>query len=534
LSSPTLHGFPAAGEGPSAPVHDAPHRDRGPGPRPAGFRGNYIGGRWVEAVSGRRLPSTDPANGDVLGEVAESGPEDVERAVEAARRAFDAWRRTPAPRRGEILFRAAETLVRRKDELARLMAREMGKVLAESRGDVQEGIDMTYYMAGEGRRLIGQTVPCELPDKFGCAVREPVGVVAAITPWNFPLAIPTWKLMPALVAGNTVVFKPASDTPLLAAELVHVLEEAGLPPGVLNLVFGPGDSVGQALARHPGVSLVSFTGSTEAGRQVNRWAGEGLKRVHLEMGGKNAVIVLEDADLELAAEGILWSAFGTTGQRCTAASRVIAHRAVERELAERLVERAERLRLGHGLDPRTDVGPLINRRALEKMAFYAEVGRREGARLLCGGRVADEGELARGNFYRPTVWGDVRPDMRIAQEEIFGPVTAILPAGSLEEAVAINNHTGYGLSTSVYTRDVNRAFRALREISTGLVYVNAGTIGAEIQLPFGGTRGTGNGHREAGTAALEVYSEWKTIYVDYSGRLQRAQMDPVEAYAARL
>ena len=483
---------------------------------------NYIGGRWVDARSGQRFATTDPATGEVLAEVARSDASDVADAVAAAKAAFDPWRRHPAPRRGEILFRAAEIMARRKEDLARRMTREMGKVIAEARGDVQEGIDLTYYMAGEGRRLMGQTVPAESPDKFAMSVREPVGVVAAITPWNFPMAIPTWKIMPALVGGNTIVFKPASDTPALACELVRILEEAGLPAGVLNLVTGPGGTVGDALVQHPDVTLVSFTGSTEAGRGVAVRCAEGLKRVTLELGGKNAIIVMDDADLDLATDGILWSAYGTSGQRCTACSRVIVHRAVEADLSARLLARIQTLRVGNGLDPATDVGPVINARALEKIHAYVQIGQQEGADLVVGGRPV---ELAGGSFYEPTLFGGVRADMRIAQEEIFGPVLSMIPVADLDEAVRVNNGTAYGLSSAIYTRDVNRAFRAIRELSTGIVYVNAGTIGAEIQLPFGGTRGTGNGHREAGTAALDVYTEWKACYVDFSGRLQRAQID---------
>ena len=480
-----------------------------------GVYGNYIGGRWVPARSGATTEVRNPATGEVLGVVPRSGPEDVADAVEAAARAYPAWRRTPAPRRAEILFRVAELLVRRKEELARLMTQEMGKVLTEARGDVQEAIDMTYYMAGEGRRLAGETVPCELPDKAGFSVRDPVGVVACITPWNFPLAIPAWKIMPALVAGNTVVFKPASDTPLLANELVRILEEAGLPPGVLNLVYGPGEEVGERLLSHPEVDLVSFTGSTAAGKRVAGVAGPLLKKVHLEMGGKNAIIVMEDADLELAVQGIMWSAFGTTGQRCTAASRIIVHRAVRDALTDRLVERIKGLRLGDGLDPATDMGPLINRAAQEKVHRYTEIGLSEGATLLTGGRIPTEERLSRGFFYEPTLFTDVRPQMRIAQEEIFGPTTAIIAVDSLEEAIQVNNGTPYGLSSSIYTRDVNRAFRAMRDITTGLVYVNAGTIGAEIQLPFGGTKDSSFGPKEQGPAALEFYSDYKTVYVKY-------------------
>jgi aldehyde dehydrogenase (NAD+) len=486
---------------------------------------NYIDGKWTESRSGDTFQSINPANGEVLGTLTRSTSQDVEEAVVAARKALDSWRKVPAPRRGEILFRAGEMMVRRKEELGRLLTQEMGKVLPEALGDVQEGIDMTFFIAGEGRRLLGETTQAELPNKFAMVVRDPVGVVGAITPWNFPFAIPTWKLMPALVAGNTVVFKPSSETSIMAVKLVGILEEAGLPPGVLNLVLGPGDPVGEAVIQHPGIDLISFTGSTEVGRAIQMKTAPRLQRVSLEMGGKNAIIVMEDADLELALEGILWSAFGTTGQRCTAASRIIVHQAVRERLTEMLVERARRMRLGDGLCPTSDMGPLINGAQLEKVHRYTKIGLEEGARLLTGGEIYREGECAKGFFYPPTIFTDVQPGMRIAQEEIFGPTTVIITVDSLEEAIQINNGTGYGLVASIYTRDVNRAFVAMRDITTGIVYVNAGTTGAEIQLPFGGTRGTGNGHREAGRAALEVYTEWKTIYVDYSGRLQRAQID---------
>jgi aldehyde dehydrogenase (NAD+) len=401
----------------------------------------------------------------------------------------------------------------------------MGKVKAEAGGDVQEAIDMTYYMAGEGRRLWGQTTPSELQNKFNMSVRMPVGVVGAITPWNFPIAIPSWKLAPALVCGNTVVLKPAEDTPLLATRFVELLEEAGVPAGVVNVVHGFGEEAGEPLVRHPDVPVITFTGSREVGVAVTKAAADGLKHVHLELGGKNAIIVMDDADLDLAVEGIVWSAFGTTGQRCTAASRVIVHEQVAAALQSKLVERAERMRLGPGWEDETDVGPLINRAALEKVHSYTAVGRDEGADLLTGGEIASDGDLGKGFFYRPTVFARVDPEMRIAQEEIFGPTVSLIEVGDFDEAIRVANGIRYGLSSSVFTGDVNKAFRAMRDLAAGITYVNAGTTGAEVHLPFGGTKDTGNGHREAGQAALDVFTEWKSIYVDYSGRLQRAQID---------
>ncbi len=491
--------------------------------------GNFIGGRWVEPRSGRMLENRNPANTDeLIGVFAASDERDVAAAVEAAQKAFPRWRKVPAPKRAEILFRAAQMLVQRKDEIARDMTREMGKVLAETRGDVQEAIDMTFYMAGEGRRQFGITTPSELPDKFAMTVREPVGVCGLITPWNFPIAIPSWKVMPALILGNTVVLKPAEDTPLSACRLVEILHEAGLPPGVLNLVTGYGEEAGEPLVRHPAVRVVSFTGSTAVGRRVSEICARDFKHCHLEMGGKNIIIVMDDANLELAVDGAIWGGFGTTGQRCTAASRVAVHKNVYPRFVERFVERARALRVGNGLDPRTDVGPLINRQQLETVMNYVAIGQQEGARLACGGRRLEKGELARGWFFEPTVFVDCDPRMRICQEEIFGPVVAVMPVDSLEQAIEVANGVVYGLSASIYTRDIRRAFQAMRELDTGIVYVNAPTIGAETHLPFGGTKHTGNGHREAAVAALDVFSEWKTIYIDYSDRLQRAQIDTGE------
>jgi alpha-ketoglutaric semialdehyde dehydrogenase len=434
----------------------------------------------------------------------------------------------PAPKRGEILFRFGQLLAEHKDELAELMAREMGKVLPEAGGDVQEAIDMSFYMGGEGRRLFGQTTPSELRDKFNMSVRQPIGIVGVITPWNFPIAIPSWKIAPALVCGNTIVFKPATDTPLLGERFVELLVDAGLPPGVLNIVHGGGGEVGDRLVRHPDVRVITLTGSRETGVEVMRNAADTLTHVHLELGGKNAIIVLDDADLDLAVEGILWSAFGTSGQRCTAASRVIVQKGVYEELQSRLVAEAEKLRLGPGWERGVDVGPVINRGALEKIHSYTEIGKGEGARLLTGGEVAGGDGLGDGFFYRPTVFGEVEPGMRIAQEEIFGPTTALIRVQDVDEAIRISNGIEYGLSSSIFTRDVNTAFRAMRDLQAGITYINAGTIGAEVHLPFGGVKDTGNGHREAGQAALDVFTEWKSIYVDYSGKLQKAQIDTAE------
>ncbi|HEX6680061.1 MAG TPA: aldehyde dehydrogenase family protein [Gaiellaceae bacterium] len=489
---------------------------------------NYIGGEWVEGASGETFESRSPANGDSIGIFPKSGPEDVDRAVAAAKAAYEEWRLVPAPKRGEVLFRFGQLLAEQKDEVADLMTREMGKVMPEAAGDVQEAVDMAYYMGGEGRRLLGQTTPSELRDKFQMSVRMPVGVVGVITPWNFPIAIPSWKMLPALVCGDTIVFKPATDTPLLGERFVELLVEAGVPAGVVNIVHGGGGEVGERLVQHPDVPIITFTGSRETGVAVTKSAAEHLKHVHLELGGKNAIIVMDDADLDLAVDGIVWSAFGTSGQRCTAASRVIVQEGVYDGLASRLVARVEKLRLGPGWEDETDVGPVINRSALEKIHAYTGIGRDEGAKLLTGGEVAGGDGLDTGFYYRPTVFGDVEAGMRIAQEEIFGPTTALIRVRDLDEAIRVSNGVRYGLSSSIFTRDVNKAFRAMRDLNTGITYVNAGTIGAEVHLPFGGTKDTGNGHREAGQAALDVFTEWKSIYVDYSGKLQRAQIDTEE------
>jgi acyl-CoA reductase-like NAD-dependent aldehyde dehydrogenase len=487
---------------------------------------NYINGEWVESRAGRVFENRNPANEqELLGLFQASDQRDVQAAVEAAAAAFRHWRLVPAPRRGEILFRAAQRLVECKEDFARDMTREMGKVLEETRGDVQEAIDMSFYMAGEGRRQFGQTTPAELPNKFAMSVRMPLGVCALITPWNFPMAIPSWKILPALICGNTVVIKPARDTPLSCYNLAKVLNEAGLPRGVLNLVTGSGAAVGAPLSTHAEVRMVSFTGSTAVGRTVSEAAAPGFKHCCLEMGGKNVVIILEDANLDLAVDGCLWGGFGTTGQRCTATSRVVVQKTVYREFVDRFVEHVKRLRVGDGLDPRVQVGPLINEQQLDTVRKYVQVGQEEGARLLCGGNRLTGQAYDGGCFFEPTVFGDVDPKMRIAQEEIFGPLVSVIPCEGLEQAIEIGNGVVYGLSSAIYTRDINKAFVAMRDMHTGIFYVNAPTIGAEIHLPFGGTKETGNGRREAGTAALDTFSEWKSVYVDYSDRLQRAQID---------
>ncbi|MBA3470541.1 MAG: aldehyde dehydrogenase family protein [Herpetosiphonaceae bacterium] len=490
---------------------------------------NYIGGEWVAARSGKTFENRNPADTrDVVGLFPDSGADDINDAVAAASAAYNAWRLTPAPKRGEIIFRASQILQQRKEEYAQDMTREMGKVLAETRGDVQEAIDMGFYMAGEGRRLHGVTTPSELPNKFQMSVRQPLGVCGLIAPWNFPMAIPSWKIFPALICGNTVVIKPAEDTPLSTYNLVQALIDAGLPKGVVNIVSGYGPSAGEPLVIHPDVKVVSFTGSTEVGKHVSKLCAEQFKHLSLEMGGKNPMIVMDDADLDLVLAGAVWGAFGTSGQRCTATSRVIAHRKIAAELTERMQAETRQIRVGNGLQEGMQMGPSINEGQLGVVQKYVGIGRDEGAQLVLGGERLSEGDLAHGFFHQPTIFGEVKRTMRIAQEEIFGPVVSIIPVDSLEEAIDVANDVPYGLSSAIYTRNVNNAFMAMRDLYTGIVYVNAPTIGAEIHLPFGGTKGTGNGKREGGTQVLDTYTEWKSLYVDYSGGLQRAQIDNAE------
>ncbi|MEP7271536.1 MAG: aldehyde dehydrogenase family protein [Acidobacteriota bacterium] len=498
------------------------------GKKPKLFR-NYIGGRWVRASE--MMENRNPADTrEIVGIFPASSLVDVNKAVSAASEAAPGWKATPAPRRAEMLYRLGQLLIEQKEAFAVDMTREMGKVLKEARGDVQEAIDLTFYTAGEGRRLHGYTTPSELPEKMAMCIRQPVGVSALITPWNFPMAIPSWKMMPALICGNTVVIKPAEDTPLSTINLVRTAEEAGIPPGVINLVAGTGTATGAPLTQHPDVRLISFTGSTATGGTVAETAARDGKLCSLEMGGKNVIIVMEDADLELAVEGAVWGAFGTSGQRCTASSRLVVHKKVYRKFVELLTAKAGKLRVGNGLDKKVDVGPVINEAAVRKILGYIEIGAKEdGATLHFGGRRLDRGEHRHGYFVEPTIFTDVSPGMRIAQEEIFGPVVSVIPCNDLDEAIEIGNGVKYGLSSAIYTRDVNRAFYAMERMYTGIFYVNSSTIGAEVHLPFGGTKATGNGHREgAMLTSLEIFSEWKSIYVDYSGKLQKAQIDTAE------
>jgi alpha-ketoglutaric semialdehyde dehydrogenase len=495
---------------------------------PENFK-NFIGGEWVAPSTGAYFENRNPAERtDLIGCFPRSGPDDVQRAVASARRGFTQWSKTPAPLRGQVLQRVGDLLVRRKEEIARAMTREMGKVLAETRGDVQEGIDTAFYAASEGRRLFGHVVPSELRNKWAMSYRRPIGIAGIITPFNFPLAIPTWKTFPALLCGNAVIFKPAEDVPHTGHLLVEVLLEAGLPPEVVQLVHGQGSVVGKGIIEHPDVPVISFTGSTETGSVIGAVCGRMHKRLSLEMGGKNAMIVMDDADLDLALDGVLWGAFGTTGQRCTATSRLVLHEKVHDRFLQMLVDRAGKLRLGPGLDEGTEVGPMIHDEAREKVDEYVGIAKQEGASVAVGGARAGGGRLDAGWFYQPTVLAGVKPGMRVEQEEIFGPVLSVIKVGSLDEAVRVNNGVKYGLSSSLYTRDVNAAFRAMQDLDNGITYINAPTIGAEAHLPFGGVKQTGNGHREGGWEVYEFYSETKVCYVDYSGQLQRAQIDTYE------
>lgn len=490
---------------------------------------NFIGGKWVEPSTGEWYENRNPANWDeVIGLFPRSGPEDVNRAIEVAKEAYKEWRLFPAPQRGRIMRRIGELMVERKEEIARDMTREMGKVILETRGDTQEAIDTAFYAEGESRRLFAPFVPSELPNKFAFTMRVPMGVAGLITPWNFPSAIPSWKMFPAITSGNTVVIKPATDTPYTVLKMVEIMTEAGIPPGVVNIVFGSGSKVGIPIVEHPDTPVISFTGSVGVGRDIAERAGKMLKKVSLELGGKNAVLVMDDANLELALDGVLWGAFGTTGQRCTATSRVIIHEAVYDKFLDMLVEATKKLKLGDGLDESVDVGPTVNEGQQKSVHSYVEIGKAEGARLVVGGEPATEGALAKGWFYKPTIFADVTQNMRIFQEEIFGPVLSVSKCKSFEDGTEILNNSAFGLSSSVYTENLLHAMRAARDFEAGITYVNAPTIGAECHMPFGGVKDTGNGHREGGWTVYEIFTDWKTIYIDFSGSLQRAQIDNAE------
>jgi len=482
-----------------------------------------INGTWTDSSTNDTFDDINPATLEKLATLQVASSDDVDRAVKSAWDVFTTWSETPPPKRAQVLFKAARILEERKEELATLLTLEMGKVISEARGDIQEAIDITMYAAGEGRRMFGETTTSELKNKFCMTILRPIGVIGMITPWNFPMAIPAWKVMPALVAGNTIVMKPASDTPLLTIKMVEVLMEAGLPPGVINLVFGPGSTVGSAIVHHPDIRAISFTGSLETGKWIMSECGKVMKRVSMELGGKNPIIVMDDADIDSAVDGVIWGAFGTTGQRCTAASRVIVHEKVKAAFTDKLMARTRTLKLGDGLLPETDVGPVINQSQLDKIEKYTRIGQEEGAVLLTGGNVVKPG--LPGYFFEPTIFTDVEQDMRIAQEEIFGPVVALITVSGLEEAIEVANNTVYGLSSSIYTKDITSAFRAIEKIEAGITYINSSTIGAEVHLPFGGVKGTGNGFREAGTDAVKEFTEVKAVYFDYSGKLQKAQID---------
>ena len=485
---------------------------------------NYIGGKWIPAQSGETFESRNPANSDeVLGTFPRSASDDVDQAAQAAKSAYDEWRQTPPPVRADYLLRAGLLLEERKEEYSELMTREMGKTLKESRGDIQEGIDFLFYMAGEGRRMFGHTMPSELAGKFSMTVRHPIGVVGLITPWNFPIAIPIWKIAPAIVAGCTMVFKPAEDTPLLATLLVQSFEEVGLPPGVLNLVHGYGEDAGVPIVEHPDVRGISFTGSLEVGRKINERCGALMKRCSLELGSKNVLIVMPDADLDLAVESAAWGAFATSGQRCTATSRIVVHDDARERFTERLLERVGGMKVGSGLEKDVELAPVINEKQKRRILDYIEIGKQEGAKLLTGGEELTGEGYDKGNFLAPAIFDEMTPQMRIAQEEIFGPVTGIIRTDDVDEAIRIANSVDYGLSAAIYTHDITNVFKAIQGLEFGIVYVNAPTIGAEIQLPFGGMKSTGNGHREAGPQALDEFMEWKAVSVDFSGKVQKAQ-----------
>lgn len=479
---------------------------------------NFIAGQWTDTATGRRIQDLNPADtSDVIAEAPSSSSAEAAAACEAAAHAFEGWRNTPAPVRGQVLYRVQRRMEQRKEELAEALTREEGKTIAESRGEVQRAINVVEFFAGQGRRITGDTIPSELPNNFCYTVKQPVGPVAVITPWNFPVAIPIWKIAPALVCGNSVVFKPASLTPLTAALIVEIFDESGLPPGVLNLIYGGGREVGDTVVKHPAIQAVSFTGSNDVGVGLYTAAAQRGIKCQCEMGGKNPIVILGDADLELAVESTIQGAFGSTGQRCTATSRAIVEEGIANEFVERLHARAASLVVGNGLDPKTNIGPSVDDKQLDTVLEYVGVGRSEGAKLVRGGeRIRDSG-LDRGFFVAPAIFDNVTPDMRIAQEEIFGPVLSVIRAPDAKSALRVANGVKFGLSASVYTNDVAAMFRFVDQLEAGIIHVNSPTVGGEAHIPFGGMKATGVGLREMGTVAVDFYTELKVVYVDYTG-----------------
>jgi len=485
---------------------------------------NYVGGEWVESRSTRKVERRNPANfNDLIGYTPVSTRDEMREAIAAAERAYPDWRDKPAPKRGKILLRAAQLLEEHKDEVARLLTREEGKTVAESLGELTRTTNIVEYISGEARRLSGETLPSELPRNFAYTIRQPLGVVGLITPWNFPVAVPVWKIAPALVCGNTIVWKPAGLTPFISRRVVEIFAEAGVPPGVLNLVQGSGAEVGDELVEHPTVRAISFTGSNEVGQGINAKAARHLKKVQLEMGGKNPVVVLDDADLELAADNIIAGAFGSTGQRCTATSRVVVVESVADALMGLLVERARKLKVGDGTEPDTFVGPSVDGRQCEKVEEYLEIGRRE-AKLAAGGERLRGGVYDQGYFIAPTIFDHVPITARLAQEEIFGPVLSVTRVKGFDQAIDAANNVRYGLTASVFTRDANRVFEAAERLEVGMVHVNSPTVGGEAHVPFGGIKATGFGEREVGSTAIDFYSELKVVYIDYTGRKREGKL----------
>jgi methylmalonic acid semialdehyde dehydrogenase len=486
---------------------------------------NFIAGKWTDSTSSKTAKNINPANTDeVLGTVKQATRDEARAAVEAAIEAFRGWRSTPAPARGKIVGKAARLFEEHKEELATILTREEGKTLAESRGELQRSINVAEFCAGESRRMNGETIQSELPSNFAYTIKQPLGVVACVTPWNFPVAIPVWKIAPALVAGNSVVFKPASLTPATAVRIVEIFEEAGIPPGVLNLVLGSGSEAGDEIINHPAVKAVSFTGSNEVGIRLYEEVSRRGAKVQCEMGGKNPVVVLEDADLDLAVESTAQGAFGSSGQRCTATSRAVVVNEIADEFVERIARRAESMRIGDGMDPDTEMGPSVDESQFKTVLKYIDIGREDGATMVCGGTRATGNGLEKGYFVNPTVFDHVTPDMRIAREEIFGPVLSVLRAKDFDEAMQIANDTEYGLSSSVFSNDAARIFRFVDEIETGMTHINSPTTGGEAHIPFGGIKGTGIGDREQGSTALDFYTELKVVYVDYTGRKREGNL----------